>query len=165
MGVGMSECIQVKSKNWVLYRYWSVLYSYRIQPSTDTHTVMSSTVHVLGCNGLYRVSIGSVLYTGWRYKNGIAQYRVSTVGIEQYRFSISFLLYTKNLHQYGTVQYRVVPCKRYHSVPFRYRVPGIRNRNSTSFYRTPLLCHFELCGSFCSYWWIQTGVTVRKCPI
>ena len=157
MGVDMNECIQANSKNWVLDRYWSVLYSCRIQPSTDTHTILPGTVPVLGCNGLHRVCIGSVLYTGWRYKNGIAQYRVSTVGIEQYCFCISFLLYTKNLHQYGTVQYRVytgypVPgigirywmvsercAKRYRSVPFQYRVPGIRYRNSTSFYRTTVL--------------------------
>ena len=28
--------------------------------------------------------------------------------------------------------------------------------------RTPLLCCFNLCASFHSQWWIQTGVTVRK---
>ena len=28
--------------------------------------------------------------------------------------------------------------------------------------RTPLLCYFKLCASFCSHWWIQTEVTVRK---
>ena len=28
--------------------------------------------------------------------------------------------------------------------------------------RAPLLCNFKLCASFCSHWWIQTGVTVRK---
>ena len=28
-----------------------------------------------------------------------------------------------------------------------------------------LLCYFKLCASFCSHWWIQTGVTVRKHPI
>ena len=28
--------------------------------------------------------------------------------------------------------------------------------------RAPLLCYFKLCASFCSHWWIQTGVTVRK---
>ena len=27
------------------------------------------------------------------------------------------------------------------------------------------LCYFKLCASFCSHWWIQTGVTVRKRPI
>ena len=26
----------------------------------------------------------------------------------------------------------------------------------------PLLCYFKLCAAFCSHWWIQTGVTVRK---
>ena len=26
--------------------------------------------------------------------------------------------------------------------------------------RAPLLFYFKLCGSFCSHWWIQTGVTV-----
>ena len=31
--------------------------------------------------------------------------------------------------------------------------------------RAPLLCYFKLCVSFCSHWWIQTGVTVRKRPI
>ena len=31
--------------------------------------------------------------------------------------------------------------------------------------RAPLLCNFKLCASFCSHWWIQTGVTVRKQPI
>ena len=31
--------------------------------------------------------------------------------------------------------------------------------------RAPLLCCFKLCASFCCHWWIQTGVTVRKCPI
>ena len=31
--------------------------------------------------------------------------------------------------------------------------------------RAPLLCYFELCASFHSHWWIQTGVTLRKCPI
>ena len=29
----------------------------------------------------------------------------------------------------------------------------------------PLLCYFKLCASFPSHWWIQTGVTVRKCTI
>ena len=28
--------------------------------------------------------------------------------------------------------------------------------------RAPFLCYFKLCASFRSYWWIQTGVTVRK---
>ena len=31
--------------------------------------------------------------------------------------------------------------------------------------RAPLPCYFKLCASFCSHWWIQTGVTVRKSPI
>ena len=31
--------------------------------------------------------------------------------------------------------------------------------------RAPLLCHFKLCASFRSHWWIQTWVTVRKRPI
>ena len=31
--------------------------------------------------------------------------------------------------------------------------------------RAPLLCHFKLCASFLSHWWIQTGVTVWKHPI
>ena len=31
--------------------------------------------------------------------------------------------------------------------------------------RAPLLCCFNLCASFHSQWWIQTGVTVRKRPI
>ena len=30
--------------------------------------------------------------------------------------------------------------------------------------RAPLLCHFKLCASFHSHWWIPTGVTVRKRP-
>ena len=28
--------------------------------------------------------------------------------------------------------------------------------------RAPLLCCFKFCASFCSHWWIQTGVTVQK---
>ena len=31
--------------------------------------------------------------------------------------------------------------------------------------RTPLLCYFKLFASFRSHWWVQTGVTVPKCPI
>ena len=31
--------------------------------------------------------------------------------------------------------------------------------------RAPLLCYSKLCASFCSHWWIQTGVTFRKRPI
>ena len=31
--------------------------------------------------------------------------------------------------------------------------------------RAPLQCYFKLCASFRSHWWIQTWVTVRKCPI
>ena len=31
--------------------------------------------------------------------------------------------------------------------------------------RAPLLCYFKLSTSFCSHWWIQTWVTVRKRPI
>ena len=31
--------------------------------------------------------------------------------------------------------------------------------------RAPPLCYFKLCASFRSHWWIQTKVTVRKCPI
>ena len=30
--------------------------------------------------------------------------------------------------------------------------------------RAPLLCHFKIWASFCSHLWIQTGITVRKCP-
>ena len=30
--------------------------------------------------------------------------------------------------------------------------------------RAPLLCYLKLCASFCSHWWIQTGVTVQKRP-
>ena len=29
-------------------------------------------------------------------------------------------------------------------------------------HRAPLLCCFNLCVSFCSHWWIQTGATIRK---
>ena len=29
----------------------------------------------------------------------------------------------------------------------------------------PLLCYLNLCASFRSHWWIQTGITVRKRPI
>ena len=28
--------------------------------------------------------------------------------------------------------------------------------------KAPLLCYFKLCAAYCSHWWIQTGVTVRK---
>ena len=31
--------------------------------------------------------------------------------------------------------------------------------------RASLLCYFKLCASFRTHWWIQIGVTVRKCPI
>ena len=31
--------------------------------------------------------------------------------------------------------------------------------------RAPLLCYLKLFASFRSHWWIQTGVTVRKCLI
>ena len=31
--------------------------------------------------------------------------------------------------------------------------------------RAPLLCYFKLCAAFRTHWWIQTGVTVPKCPI
>ena len=31
--------------------------------------------------------------------------------------------------------------------------------------KTALLCYFKLCASFHSHLWIQTGVTIRKCPI
>ena len=31
--------------------------------------------------------------------------------------------------------------------------------------RASFLCCFKLCATFHSHWWIQTGVTVRKCPI
>ena len=31
--------------------------------------------------------------------------------------------------------------------------------------RAPLLFYFKFFASFCSHWWIQTGVTVRKRPI
>ena len=31
--------------------------------------------------------------------------------------------------------------------------------------RAPLQCYFKLCASFGSHWWIQTRVSVRKCPI
>ena len=31
--------------------------------------------------------------------------------------------------------------------------------------KAPLLCHFKLCASLRNHWWIQTGVTVRECPI
>ena len=31
--------------------------------------------------------------------------------------------------------------------------------------RAPLLCYFKLCASLRRHWWIQTGFTVRKCPI
>ena len=31
--------------------------------------------------------------------------------------------------------------------------------------RAPLLFYFKLCASFRTHWWIQTGITLRKCPI
>ena len=31
--------------------------------------------------------------------------------------------------------------------------------------RSPVLCNFKLCASFCSHWWIQSAVTVQKRPI
>ena len=31
--------------------------------------------------------------------------------------------------------------------------------------RASLSCYFKLCASFCTHWWIQIGVTVRKRPI
>ena len=31
--------------------------------------------------------------------------------------------------------------------------------------RTPLPCYIKLCVVFQSHWWIQTGLTVLKCPI
>ena len=31
--------------------------------------------------------------------------------------------------------------------------------------RAPILCYFKICASFRTHWWIQTGATVRKCPI
>ena len=31
--------------------------------------------------------------------------------------------------------------------------------------RAPVVYYFKLCVSFSSHWWIQIGVTVRKCPI
>ena len=31
--------------------------------------------------------------------------------------------------------------------------------------RAPLLCYFKLFAPFRSHWWIQTGVTIRKCLI
>ena len=31
--------------------------------------------------------------------------------------------------------------------------------------RSPVVCNFKLCASFCSHCWIQTGVKVRKRPI
>ena len=31
--------------------------------------------------------------------------------------------------------------------------------------RAPLPCYFKHCASFRSHWWIQTGLTVRKCLI
>ena len=31
--------------------------------------------------------------------------------------------------------------------------------------RPPPLCYIKLCATFQSHWWIQTGVTVSKCPI
>ena len=31
--------------------------------------------------------------------------------------------------------------------------------------REPLPWYFKLCASFCSHWWAETGVTVRKRPI
>ena len=30
--------------------------------------------------------------------------------------------------------------------------------------RTPLQCYFKLCASFCSHWWIQTGVKSPETP-
>ena len=45
----MYTLLQANSKNWVLYRFRSVLYSYRIQPSTDTHTVLYMYWVVMDC--------------------------------------------------------------------------------------------------------------------
>ena len=38
-------------------------------------------------------------------------------------------------------------------------------RMTLQYNRAPLLCYFKLCASFCSHWWIQTSITVRKRPI
>ena len=117
MGVDMNECIQANSKNWVLDRYWSVLYSRRIQPSTDTHTILPGTVPVLGCNGLHHVCIGSVLYTGWRYKN---RYCSVPCFYSWYR-TVPFL------YQVLTVYQKPAPI-RYCPVPCLYRLSDTRYR-------------------------------------
>ena len=38
-------------------------------------------------------------------------------------------------------------------------------RMTLQYNKAPLLCYFKLCASFCSHWWIQTSITVRKRPI
>ena len=110
MGVDMSECIQANSKNWVLVRCRSVLYSCHIQPSTGT-------VPVLGCNGLHRFF-----------------YRICTV----YRMTIQkrycsvpcFYCWYRAvpfLYQLFTVYQKPAPI-RYCPVPCLYRSSGTRYR-------------------------------------
>ena len=70
------------------------------------------------------------------------------------------------IHQW--IQTRVIVQKRSVQVkiddffvPYDLEIWGMTSKNNIA----PLICYFKLCTSFCSHWWIQTGVTVRKHPI
>ena len=87
------RCIPANDKISTLSKLGCVLQYSLHTWSGYCYTILSSTVQVLACNGLYRVYVGFVLYIGWRYKNDIARYCLFTTGIEQHHL---FHCITKN---------------------------------------------------------------------
>ena len=86
---------------------------------------------------------------GWPQKNNRALfYTPSSFG--HHLKSSKFRLETLNSGQ-----------NRRFFVPFDLEIWWMTLKNN----RAPLLCCFKLCASFHSQQWIQTRVTVRKCPI
>ena len=151
MGVGMSECIQANSKNWycidngqycihtvsslvpIHTQYCSVLYMYWVVMDctffvSDLHCILDDDTKMVLLSTVFLplVSNSTVFVSAFWC---IPKTCTNTV-----RSSIVFIPVIRYLLLvYGTGMVSERCTKRYRSVPFQYRVPGIRYRNSTSF--------------------------------
>ena len=96
----------------------------------------------------------TVKFDGWPKKNNSALlYYVKLCASFQIHWWIQTGVYSPETLISGRHWWYVIPCD------LENWWMNLKNN------RAPLLCYFNLCASFHTHWWIQTGVTVQKRPI
>ena len=132
-----------------------LLYYIKLCASFRSHGWIQDGVTVRKCS--IRVKIGNFLscvtlkFDGWPWKTIGHLFHLASSFLHNFIAISEFKLELQSGNiQFGSKWMFFVPCDL--------EIWQMTLKNN----KTPLLCYFKLCASFCSHWWIQTGVTVRK---